>query len=62
MTHPQSSLYSNSDKDTLGSLYPDIGFISAIDLYAPREIRNPDPTKEEKEKLIAQSALLSVQN
>ena len=60
---PQKSLYSNSDKEAkLRELYPDIGFIPAVDLHSPRETRNPEPTEEEKERFIARAELLNAEN
>ncbi len=54
---PQKSLYSNSDKEAeIKRLpYPDMGFLPAVDLYAPRETRNPELTEKEKEIFIAQA-------
>lgn len=52
---PQKSLYPNpEEEERLRKLYPDIGSVRALDPHAPRQIRNPEPTEEEKRRFIAE--------
>ena len=56
-------LYPNSDEQArLRGLYPDIGFVPSVDLYAPRETRSREVTKEEIENFIAYAKFVNEQD